>query len=94
MAHARREFIDALKLEPGNAEALAIVGEIAKLYVVEKEAREGSDGKPLYLQQHRIHSGQERITVVVSGKPARAGIDPRNLLIDTEWRDNAIDLTR
>jgi ABC-type transport system involved in multi-copper enzyme maturation permease subunit len=54
----------------------------------------GSDGKPLYLQQHRIHSGQERITVVVPGKPARAGIDPRNLLIDTEWRDNVIDLTR
>jgi transposase len=41
MAHARRGFIDALKLEPGNAEAASIVAKIAKLYAVEKEAREG-----------------------------------------------------
>jgi transposase len=41
MAHARRGFVDALKLEPGNAEAISIVAEIAKLYAVEKEAREG-----------------------------------------------------
>jgi transposase len=41
MAHARRGFVDALKLEPGHAEALSIVGEIAQLYAVEKEAREG-----------------------------------------------------
>jgi transposase len=41
MAHARRGFIDALKLEPSNAEAASIVAKIAKLYAVEKEAREG-----------------------------------------------------
>jgi ABC-2 type transport system permease protein len=46
--------------------------------------------KPLYLQKHRIRDGQQRITVTVARKPARAGIDPRNILIDTAWRDNAV----
>jgi transposase len=41
MAHARRGFIDGLKLEPSHGDATAIVAEIAKLYAVEKEAREG-----------------------------------------------------
>jgi hypothetical protein len=34
-------------------------------------------GESLYLQMHRIHSGQQRITVTVPSQPARAGIDPR-----------------
>lgn len=41
MTHARRGFIDALKLEPGHGAATAIVAQIAQLYAVEKEAREG-----------------------------------------------------
>jgi len=41
MAHVRRGFVDALKLEPSNAEAASIVAKIAELYAVEKEAREG-----------------------------------------------------
>jgi ABC-2 type transport system permease protein len=44
--------------------------------------------KPLYLQKHCIHSGQQTITVMVPGKPSRAGIDPNNLLIDWEVDDN------
>jgi hypothetical protein len=40
MTHARRGFIEVLKSEPENREVLAIVAEIAKLYAVEKEARE------------------------------------------------------
>lgn len=48
------------------------------------------DGKadPLYLQKHRIRSGRQRISVVVKEKPARAGVDPRLLLIDRNWSDN------
>lgn len=38
-AHARREFIDVLKLSPGEPSAVEIVAEIAKLYGVEKHAR-------------------------------------------------------
>jgi transposase len=40
MAHARRGFIDALKVEPGDKSAQGIVAEIGKLYAVEKSARE------------------------------------------------------
>lgn len=44
-------------------------------------------GKPLYLEKHRIRSGAQTITVTVSEKPARGGIDPYNLL-DWEEGDN------
>ena len=44
-------------------------------------------GKPIYLQKHRIRSGEQRITVTVGRRPARGGIDPYNLL-DWEEGDN------
>ena len=44
-------------------------------------------GKSLYVQKHRVRSGTQTITVVVPEKPARAGIDPYNLL-DWEEGDN------
>src|SRR5687768_2056802 len=43
---------------------------------------------PLYLQKHRIRSGRQRVSVVVKGTPARAGVDPQQLLIDRNWSDN------
>ena len=52
------------------------------------EAKDGVLGKPLYLRMHRIRSGDQRITVTVPAKPTKAGIDPRNLLIDVEPNDN------
>jgi ABC-2 type transport system permease protein len=36
----------------------------------------------------RVRSGEQRITVTVPRKPARAGIAPRNLLIDVKASDN------
>jgi ABC-type transport system involved in multi-copper enzyme maturation permease subunit len=49
----------------------------------------GSDfGKTLYLRKHRIHSGQQTITLTVPTRPADAGVDPCHLLIDTEPFDN------
>jgi hypothetical protein len=44
-------------------------------------------GKPLHLQKHRIRSGTQTITVMLSERPARGGIDPYNLL-DWEEGDN------
>jgi len=44
-------------------------------------------GKPLYVEKHRIRSGRQTITVTVPNEPARAGIDPYNLL-DWEEGDN------
>jgi transposase len=42
MAHARRGFIDALKVAPGDPEATAVVALFAQLYAVEKHARASS----------------------------------------------------
>ena len=53
-----------------------------------KAAEDGGLGDPLYLRMHRVRSGEQRITVMVPEKPAGAGIDPRNLLIDVESADN------
>ncbi|HEX6041559.1 ABC transporter permease/M1 family aminopeptidase [Longimicrobium sp.] len=38
-------------------------------------------GRPLYLRRHRIRAGRQTVTVIVSGRPARAGIDPYNKLL-------------
>jgi hypothetical protein len=46
-------------------------------------------GKVLYLQKHRIRTGQQSISLAVTGKPASAGIDPNNLLIDLKPNDNS-----
>ena len=44
--------------------------------------------QPMYLEKHRISSPAESIIVTVPRRPARAGIDPRFLLIDTDRDDN------
>ena len=54
----------------------------------------GGRGEPLYLHMHRVRSGEHRLTVMVPSKPARAGIDPRNLLIEVEGDDNLKEITR
>ena len=55
--------------------------------------KDGGPGEPLYLRMHRVHSGEQRITVTVTGKPARGGIDPRSLLIDVNGDDNLQEVT-
>ncbi|WP_192820371.1 M1 family aminopeptidase [Rufibacter sp. LB8] len=50
--------------------------------------KKGETQKPLYLQKHRIKTGVQTITVQVPIQPAKAGIDPNNLLIDWEMKDN------
>ena len=48
----------------------------------------GRDGKPLYLQKRLLPDGDSTITVTVDGKPALAGVDPYNELIDKVSSDN------
>jgi ABC-type transport system involved in multi-copper enzyme maturation permease subunit len=43
---------------------------------------------PLYLQMHRISSGEQTIKVTVPRKPDRGGIDPNNMMIDLRLDDN------
>ncbi|GAB3780539.1 ABC transporter permease/M1 family aminopeptidase [Dyella agri] len=49
---------------------------------------DGKDGKPLYLEKRLLPEGDSTITVTVDGKPAMAGIDPYNELIDRVPDDN------
>jgi hypothetical protein len=53
----------------------------------------GLDGKPLYLQKRTLPNGDSTLTVVVDGKPAEAGIDPYNELIDRVSSDNRMAVT-
>jgi hypothetical protein len=57
-------------------------------------AENSSPDVTLYQQMHRIRSGEQRITVRVPQEPARAGIDPRNLLIDVKPEDNLKEINR
>jgi len=49
-----------------------------------------ADGTPLYREKKEITTANATFTVDVTGKPARAGIDPLNLLIDRKPRDNTV----
>lgn len=48
--------------------------------------------KPLYLQMHRIRSGEQIIKLTVPRKPDRGGIDPNYLMIDPRLDDNMMQL--
>jgi hypothetical protein len=43
---------------------------------------------PLYLEKHRIRSGNQTIKVTVSSQPALAGVDPHHLL---DWEEKEDD---
>lgn len=44
--------------------------------------------EPLYLEMHRVSEPVQQITITVPSEPAHAGVDPRRLLIDPNWRNN------
>jgi len=46
----------------------------------------------LYLQKHRLVSGEQQIEVRVDMLPVRAGIDPRYKLVDRHKDDNVVDV--
>jgi ABC-2 type transport system permease protein len=48
------------------------------------------DGQPLFLEKRKIEQEETTFTLVVPKKPAKAGIDPYNKLIDRRPKDNAI----
>ena len=52
---------------------------------------DGADA-PLLLRKMRIRSGVSRLELLVDGRPARAGIDPLNKLIDRAPEDNTINV--
>jgi ABC-2 type transport system permease protein len=51
---------------------------------------DGKDGRPLLRERRLIDRRETTVTLVVNGRPARAGIDPDNKLIDRKPDDNMI----
>jgi aminopeptidase N len=49
-----------------------------------------ADGAPLYREKQHITADKATFKAIVAGKPARAGIDPFNLLIDRKPKDNTV----
>ena len=49
---------------------------------------EDAGAEPLYLEWHHFTGERTELHVEVTGKPARAGIDPRVLFIDRDPHDN------
>ena len=47
-------------------------------------------GVPIYMEKRKIDKEVNEITLIVDKKPAKAGIDPLNKLIDRRPKDNAI----
>ncbi len=81
--HAGKVYVDGKGKEtPGKIDFPIEIGVFAA------PSGEGKDGKPLYLEKQRVANGDSTITVTVDGKPAQAGIDPYNELIDKVSNDN------
>ena len=49
-----------------------------------------ADNKPLFLEKKKIDREEMEFTIQVDKKPARAGIDPYNKLIDRRPKDNTV----
>lgn len=85
---ARKEVVD-----PAGIEKEVPMDESVQIGVF-APTEEGSDyGETLYLEMHRIRSGQQTITVTVPRQPSDAGIDPYHLLIELERFDNVEEVT-
>lgn len=48
------------------------------------------NGKPLLRERRLVDKAQQTVTLVVDGRPGRAGIDPDNKLIDRKPTDNMV----
>jgi ABC-2 type transport system permease protein len=84
-------FVDASKARAdsiGNKTPVAMDDLVEVGVFADRTGNPGGLGEPLYLKQHRIRSGKQTITVVVSRRPARAGVDPHHKLIERERDDN------
>lgn len=75
-------------VNPAGAETEVPMDEWIPVGVFASTGEGAEFGKTLYLQKHRIRTGEQTITVAVPARPADAGIDPYHLLIDLERFDN------
>lgn len=53
----------------------------------------GKDEKYIYLKKHTIKSGENKFEIVVKEEPFKAGVDPLNVLIDRNSKDNVMNVS-
>ncbi|MEJ8803229.1 ABC transporter permease/M1 family aminopeptidase [Pontibacter sp. H249] len=83
--------VDSKKLYADSlgSETEAVVNDWIDIGVMAREKVNGHwQDQPLYLKKHKLKSGQNTFEFVVDKKPAKAGIDPYNILIDRNPSDN------
>ena len=51
-------------------------------------------GVPIFIEKRKFEQEENEIVLIVDKKPAKAGIDPLNKLIDRRPRDNAITVEK
>ncbi|MFD2516016.1 ABC transporter permease subunit [Pontibacter locisalis] len=81
--HAQKIVVDST-----GAENAVPMNDWVEIGVLAPWNKDKNSDKPLYMQKHRIRSGEQTITIIVKDKPARGGIDPNYLLIDLNLEDN------
>jgi hypothetical protein len=75
-------------VDPAGVETEVPMDERVQIGVFARTGQGAEFGETLYLQMHRIRSGEQTISITVPREPADAGIDPYLLLIDLERFDN------
>lgn len=81
--HAGKVYVDGTGKETAAKPDIPI-----EIGVFAASPGDGRDGKPLYLEKRLLPDGDSTLTVTVDGRPALAGIDPYNELIDKVSSDN------
>lgn len=71
--------------EHNTVKEIEMVGDWIEVGV---ETNSEAAGQYSYLQKHLIKTGTNTITILTKEKPSSAGIDPRNLLMDTKPENN------
>jgi len=79
-----------LRADSIGVETEVPMNDLVEIGVFAGAESERGPGEPLYLQRHRIRSGQQTIIVTVAREPARAGIDPYMKLIERETDDKVV----
>jgi ABC-2 type transport system permease protein len=80
------------RVDAMNRQVATEMSDLVDVGVFEAGGNSEKEGKPLYLAKHRLRGRTDTIRVKVSGKPARAGVDPMNKLVDRNSGDNVIDV--
>jgi len=82
-----------LRADSLGTEAEVAMNDLVDLGVFAEAKRGARIGEPLSIRKVRVRTGTARYEFMVPTKPARAGIDPYNLLIDRNPGDNTREVS-